>query len=373
MDFGELMRTELSRHGWSLSAAAEEMYRDKGHLSRVQNGRQDPSPQLAADLDALLGTTVFAEALAGPPVVGDRVLRLAHEWLVDDGSPVVRHRAAGRRVGASLVEELSERVIELRLADDTVPSRRLAPVIGAELEATRAVLREGAYPERVGQGLLRLFAELAQLAGWTVSDLGSLGRAERLYLSGVEAAREAGDRPLVAQLLSCIAYQVSSRGGDGLLLARSAVRGADGAPPLVRALLLERLAWAAARSGDAEAAYRALDAVDDAYDARGGQAEPHWTYWLDRSEIDVMAGRCLIELDQPDQAAPMLERAIATYPPDHVREVVLYLTWLAEGYARGGNRDAAAATLLRAERLGAESDRIAQRLGEVGELVTAAP
>src|SRR5256885_7018119 len=54
------------------------------------------------------------------------------------------------------------------------------------------------------------------------------------------------------------------------------------------------------------------------------------SYWLDRKEIDVMAGRCLIELGDPASAEPLLSTAIASYAPEHAREVGLYRTLLAE-------------------------------------------
>jgi hypothetical protein len=70
---------------------------------------------------------------------------------------------------------------------------------------------------------------------------------------------------LAGQLLSSLSYQLANVGNpaDAALLARSAVKGAGTATPVVRALLLERLAWASARARDGEAVRRALDEVDD--------------------------------------------------------------------------------------------------------------
>jgi len=127
--------------------------------------------------------------------------------------------------------------------------------------------------------------ELSQLAGWIASDAGHYQQAQRLYLSGVTATQAAADRALGAQPLSSLAYQIANIGNrdDAVLIARSAVTGAPDATPLVRALLLERLAWAAARAHDPDTTRRALDAVDDTYAQRStGIAEPEWVYWLDR-------------------------------------------------------------------------------------------
>ena len=91
--------------------------------------------------------------------------------------------------------------------------------------------------------------------------------------------------------------------------------------------------------------------VDDLYEQRSpDNGEPEWVYWLNRTEINVMAGRCLIELGKPAQAEPLLADAIAGYDKDHAREVALYQTWLAEAYANTGELDAARATVDRARR-----------------------
>ncbi|RCW43322.1 hypothetical protein DFQ14_107212 [Halopolyspora algeriensis] len=262
---------------------------------------------------------------------------------------------SGRRVGHGLAAELESRVVELRHLDDTVSSAELSPIIGKELMEAESLVRCASFTEAVGKRLFTAVGELSQLAGWVAGDAGRYRQAQRLYLSGVAAAEEAGDRMLGAQLLSSLSYQIANVGNpaDAALLARTAVQGAPEATPVVRALLLERLAWASAKAGDAETTWTVLDAVDDSYERRGAD-EPEWVYWLDRAEIDIMAGRCLIELGRPREAEPLLSAAIACYPPEHAREVALYRSWLAESYARAGELDAAREVLDGARRYGAE-------------------
>ncbi|MCD0446354.1 hypothetical protein LO763_22320 [Glycomyces sp. A-F 0318] len=368
-DLMSVFDAHLHRCGYSLSEAARQIPWDLGNLSAVRRGRKPLSVNLAAGLDRLCGTAAFTAWLTGPPVIAETVLRDAHRWLVGlDTAPLPVHRASGRRVGRSTVEVLDRRISDLRRADDTVPARRLAPVVAAETRDLRALLDDAAYTEATGRDLLRLYGEFSQMAGWLAADLGVRNRAEQYYLDGAAAASAAGNRGLAAQLYSCLAYMVTSAGGDGLLLAQTALMGAAESPPLVRALLGERVAWAAARNGERDAAHRALDAVDDAYESRAGYPAPAWTYWLDRTEINVMAARVHLALGAPDRAAPLLEAAIATYPVEHVREVGLYRTWLAEGYARTGDRDAARAVLA-AIGPAAGSARVAHRMSEVEQLL----
>ncbi|SFT61504.1 Tetratricopeptide repeat-containing protein [Actinopolyspora lacussalsi subsp. righensis] len=276
------------------------------------------------------------------------------KWLVS-ASPMLVQTHSGRRVGSSLATELESRVVELRHLDDTVSSEELSPVISKELAETESLVRTASFTEPVGRRLFTAVGELSQLAGWVASDAGQYRQAQNFYLSGVAAANEAQDRVLGAQLLSSLSYQIANVGNpaDAALLARTAVQGAQEATPVVRTLLLERVAWASAKTGDAEATWRVLDQVDDSYEQRGS-VEPEWVYWLNRAEIDVMAGRCMIELGKPQEAEPLLSAAIATYPPEHAREVALYRSWLAESYARAGDFDAAREALEQARSYGSE-------------------
>jgi hypothetical protein len=259
--------------------------------------------------------------------------------------------------------------------DDVITGRDLYPVVSKELSDAQRVVNDGIYAEDTGRRLLTVVGELAQLGGWVASDAGRYVGAQRVYLSGVSAAQSAGDDVLAGQLLSSLSYQMANVGNpaDAALLARSAVKGAANATPVARALLLERVAWASARAR--EAARRALDAVDDSYASRSpGIGEPEWVYWLDRHEIDVMAGRCMIELGDPVAAAPLLSNAINAYAPDHAREVALYRTWLAESYARAGVLDAARHVLGKARSAARTmtSARLDRRVDEVARLLPGA-
>lgn len=347
-DLGANLRAAREAAGLSLSAVAGRTHYSKALLGHLETGRRTVTPEHVTAYSRALG--VSAEGLYGPAL---DPLRVAHEWLVAD--PLIRAESvAGRRVGAALATELERRVIDLRHLDDTVGGNDLSPVVAAELATARDIVRHCSYSETTGRRLLASVGELAQLAGWVASDAGQHLEAERVYLDGVSAARTAGDDVLAGQLLSSLSYQMANVGdpADAALLARSAVQGAKGATPVARTLLLERVAWASARSRDSDGARRALDAVDDAYESRSpGVEEPEWVYWLNRCEIDVMAGRCMIELGDPGAAEPLLSLAIRTYQPAHVREVALYETWLAESYVRSGDLDAGRSSIDRARRL----------------------
>lgn len=367
-DQGFNLRAAREAAGLSLSAMSARTHYSKALLGHLEIGRRAVKPEHVTAYSRALDVSV--DHLLGSV---EDPLRVAHEWLLADAPPTV-HISAGRRVGAGLAAELERRVTELRHLDDVVGGVDLSPAVSKELADARRVVAQTSHDDRVGRRLLTVVGELAQLAGWVASDAGRHVEAERAYLSGVSAARQAGDRALAGQLLSSLSYQMANVGNpaDAVLLARSAVRGAGSATPVARALLLERVAWASSRARDPDGTRRALDEVEQCYDRRSPDVpEPGWVYWLDQTEIDVMAGRCLIELGDPERAAPLLSRAVAGYAPGHSREIALYLTWLAESYARAGVLDAAHETIERARRAGrsVNSARLARRIGDVDRLV----
>jgi hypothetical protein len=208
--------------------------------------------------------------------------------------------------------------------------------------------------------LLGLVAGLAQLAGWTAADAGRPDAARRAYGVGLATAAAAGDRALGAHLLGCLSHLVVERDpAEALLLARTGYAGArhSGAGGL-RALLLHRVAFAAARSGERRTSETALAAAERVADRRAPDREPAWLYWLDPGELAVMAGRCFAALRRPLRAVPLLrqrwDRAVAPLRPAEEprppgpRTVAIDGGWLAEAYLDAGEVEQAGAVALAA-------------------------
>lgn len=338
-------------------------------ISRWERGVRTPRPFWLRHLVAALDTD--PATLTGSTDSTDEAIRLAHEWLVTR-PPQIRHVGAGRRVGMESAQAVERRVVELRRLDDKLGGLDTLPLVERELAAIEHVLIETSYTEVTGRRLLRAVGELAQVAGWVASDAGQYARAQRHYLKGVRAAHAAGDQLVAANLLSSLAYQVANVGRprEAALLAATAVRGAEAATGRVRALLLERVAWAYARAGDDRETDRVLAEVDEAFDT-ATDVEPDWVYWLDRGEIDIMAGRVNVELRRPLRAVPLLSAAITEYDQSRAREVGLYETWLAESYAQANELDAAMATLGSAEEKAARvhSARLSARIRYVRRML----
>lgn len=270
--------------------------------------------------------------------------RLAHIWLISE-PPQTIELSSGRHVSDALITAAEQRVIQLRRADDFVTGPASRELVRRELEATTELLREAALTEEQGRRLLTSVGELAQLGAWVAADSGLLDEARSYVHGGVIAAHAAGNAPLAANIISTYSYQVANTGSpnEAVILARSAYQGGErDATPVTRALLLERVAWSSAKSGDLRSCERALGLVEENFSSGARENDPDWVYWLNREEIDVMAGRCYTELHKPTKAEPLLRNAIEQYNQALVRENALYLSWLAEDYVQLGDIDQAA-------------------------------
>jgi transcriptional regulator with XRE-family HTH domain len=282
---------------------------------------------------ALLLDALQRADLAAMPVLASR---LAHEWLLAEPPQVVEVRS-GRRIGVDLIGKIERRVAHLRHMDDFIGGGDLYQLVERELRATVRLLSQAAYSEQLGKRLLG-----------AVADAGHEAAAGRYYVAGIQAAHAAGDRAMAANLISLLGYLHSNAGTahqrrEAVLLAQTALAGAGRrVTATCRALLCERVAWAHARVGDLRRTERALGEADRAFERRRPADDPGWVYWLDRDEVDVMAGRCYTELEQPRRAEPLLRGALGHYDERRARETVLYRSWLAQGYVQAGELEEAA-------------------------------
>jgi len=283
--------------------------------------------------------------------------RLAHIWLICE-PPQVIELDAGRKISDALVSAVEQRVVQLRRADDFITGPASRDLVRNELSATVRMLSEGALTDHQARRVLTAIGELAQLGAWVAADGGLLDEAARYVRGGLRAARAAGNAPLAANIISTFSYQVANNGNpnEAVILARTAYQGGrHGATAITRALLAERVAWSAARSGDLRECERALGTVEESFTAGANDNDPDWVYWLNREEIDVMAGRCYTELRNPGRAVSLLTGAIARYDQALVRENSLYLSWLAEDYVQLNEIDHAAGIATRMAALAART------------------
>ncbi|GGO80356.1 helix-turn-helix domain-containing protein [Wenjunlia tyrosinilytica] len=373
-DIGANIRRLREERGWSQARLAHEVCRAAGligdpvgrqEVSRWEKGKRTPREWLPC-LAGVLGVSV--EVLKAPKKPAEPPLPTLSDFL-PEGDPLRPLKArTGSRVGMGAVDALRQRVHGLRLADDVLAGGDLIRPALRELRSAVRLYREGTHTSEVGRQLLRQIGELAQIAGWIASDAGRHEEAERIYRLGISAARQAEDRTLAGNIAGSLAYQFSNTGREaqGVALARAALSdcGPD-VPPKARALYLDRVAWAHTQAGEAQPAMRALGEASEALaqDSEGLES-PAYLYWLDAGELRVMESRVYTELRRPLRAVPLLREVLGQYDATRVREMALYLSWLAVALADANEPEEAAEVTGRVITLSSDiaSERTAQRV-----------
>ncbi|MEU3403954.1 helix-turn-helix transcriptional regulator [Streptomyces sp. NPDC006670] len=344
----ECLAADLSaRRGYPLEQAA---------VSRWETHERLPDPASRALLAAEFG--VPEEELCRAVALARRLRRQEQQsdqendvnrrgFMAGAGIAVIQPSsllAAGRRIGADVPEQLSQRTARLRRLDDFAGGGDTYRLYVRELDSTIRLADEGVYSETTGRALRGIVSEQAQLAGWAAYDAGDYGAARNHYMTALAASRAAGNTSLEGNSLAFLAYLEWTVGGDsGVRFATAACEAlGTNATPTVRALLADRLAWQHATSGNASAADYALKTAEEAIHEESDESAPDWAYWVDSDEIAIMTGRCWAELHRPLRAIPALEDALSRYDDTRARDKALYLSWLASAYLDAGEVEHAA-------------------------------
>jgi tetratricopeptide (TPR) repeat protein len=266
------------------------------------------------------------------------------------------------------VQTMLMRTARLRRLDDYLGGADTVHLYATELAATTKLVREAYCTATVRKACTAVIAEQAQLAGWAAFDAGMHDVAKQHYTTSFAAAKEAEDAALAGNALACLAYQQVTTGAPDIETATASYAIAEQhATPKVRALLLDRMAWAYAVSGQADAAERALSGAAAIVHRQTDRPEPDWVFWVDDDEMKIMAGRCWTQLRRPLRAVPILEDVLSRYGDTHARDKAMYLTSLAHAYLDAEEVEQAAAVTERAAQLagGVGSVRPAEKIQKV--------
>lgn len=314
-----------------------------------------------ADLAAMLGESLSDSRGQEPRPAGNAEMEvnvnrrhfMGAATLAGIASATRPASASGRRIGRADVQRFAGRVTELRRLDDLQGGATVYPLAMAEVENVSRLATSGSFTQPVGRALLSTLSELLQCASWAAYDAGAVPAATELAQAAATAANQAGAHTSAAISLSQLSYLTASSvtPHEARPMAESArvVAGQD-APPIVRALLADRLAWVCARTGDDSGADRAMGAALDAHDQRDSWdgEEPTALYWINRDESLIKAGRCWAELHRPDRAVPVLEQLTVPYADSQARSRARYSAWLASAYLDAGEVAAAVSSARRA-------------------------
>lgn len=275
-DFSRNVKAELESRGMSLRALSKEIHYDVAFISRVLNGKQKPSLELAQSLDRLWGTEL-ANLLKEParierPSPNDYVRNAVAHFLEHDNRHGGDHVAdAAKQVWKSEQRKLTTYEDKKRLAD---------------------------------------VAEIAEVAGWLLFDANRHEEARQAFMESRHLAELAGDKPMQWFALDMLAMQDVQNGNPGEALRISEELMTNPRVP-GRVALLGRVrhSRALALTGDRTRTLDALERAQGALQDSIGPRDPEWAWWVDEMEVIGHRGEALISLGDHKGALPHLQRA----------------------------------------------------------------
>ncbi|CAL9386543.1 55.5 kDa and 49.5 kDa sporulation proteins [Streptomyces sp. enrichment culture] len=269
----------------------------------------------------------------------------------------------GRRRNLSVpeLEQLEATTAEFRAWDAQCGGGLRRKAVVGQLHEVTDLLQEH-HPEPVRRRLFRITAELSELAGWMSYDIGLQPIAQKYFVLALHAAKESGDRPLGAFILSQMSRQMIhlGRAEDALELIHLAQYGSrEGATARTQAMLYAIEARAYATMGAPPKCHRAARAAEETFAEAGrGDQDPPWIRFFSEAELKSENAHSYRDLayvagrspSYVSLARPAMERAVQLFAAEcegkesggHQRSYALNLIGMASVHLLERDPEAAA-------------------------------
>ncbi len=293
--------------------------------------------------DLMLGRRGFlgaSLALSAGPALVEPMQR----WLVPApaaAAPPAPRRAEPGRLSTPELDLLDVTTVMFRRWDAQCGGGLRRKAVVGQLHEVTDLLQEP-HPEAVTRRLFRIAAELAQLAGWMSYDVGLQPNAQKYFVLALHAAKESGDRPLGAFVLSAMSRQMIHLGrpDDALELLHLAQYGSrDSATATTQSMLYALEARAYAAMGQAQKCHRAVRMAEDAFGESRPAEDPDWIRFFSEAELNAENAHSYRDLayvagrshTYASLARPVMERAVELFAadPEHQRSYALNLVGMA--------------------------------------------
>lgn len=344
--FAEQLRRARLAAGLSLSDLAKRVHYSKGYLSKIENGHNPASVDLARRCDAELGADGRLASLVTQPVAssGGSLPEREGVWseevwtlnLGPDGStwfsPMLRRTALStaaalltlgltERCGSAMQAEESGLAAfqgmfeQFRLLGRSMSPSMVLPALIAQTNTLRGLVGTASSPMR--ERFLLLASRYAEYTGWLSQEAGSDRAALWWTQTAVEMADAAGDHEMGAHGLVRHALIALYRDDATLTVDLARRAQADGrASARVRGMAALREAQGHALAGEDKLCHESLDQArrlreiggpDMAGDIALGPA-------AGSAIAPLVTGWCLYDLGRPAEAATVLDRELDRLP-----------------------------------------------------------
>lgn len=298
--------------------------------------------------DLMLGRRGFLGASLGL-AAGPALVEPMQRWLVPtpSGPQGVLPRPSADRsehptaLSAPELDLLETTAVMFRQWDAQCGGGLRRKAVVGQLHEVTDLLQE-THPERVAKRLFKVAAELAELAGWMSYDVGLQPTAQKYFVLALHAAKEAGDRPLGAYVLSNMGRQMIHLGrpDDALELVHLAQYGSRGSATATTQSMLHALeARAYANLGQPQKCHRAVRMAEESFSESCPAKDPDWIRFFSKGELHAENAHSYRDLTYAagrshtyaSLARPEMEKAVALFAADreHQRSYALNLVGMA--------------------------------------------
>lgn len=353
-DIGRVIREMRTVAGMSLSDLAKATHYSKGHLSRVENGRDVPSLALVRAMDGALAANgaliaIAPVATSGLPVLAGLTMTNYEEALMmATADESARH---GRRAGNSNVEDGQLDRLEAALnhvAIDLLTEPLIPLVLDARQIRDEAfnALAGRQYP-RQSRRLYAIGAKACGLLAGVAADRFGLPDAATRHANVTATAADLAEDPALhawaGSLHSTIAFW-QGRYQTAATIAQDARAGLRGGVELARLASIEARAWA--KLGERSAMNAALDVARAAREVEGPSAGVGVIAYPLSNQVRI-AGTAYLWVNDYVRARIELADALSllTQEYDSRAHVAAARTDLALAHLYSGELDAAAEVL----------------------------
>jgi transcriptional regulator with XRE-family HTH domain len=256
--------------------------------------------------------------------------------------------ASSKALGTDDVKRLEDVAQGLRHWDDRVRRGIQREVVVGQLCGVADLLRDH-HSNAITGRLLRVVAELAEIAASMSYDAGQQTAAQHYFVYALRVARAAGEPLFAGCVLGDMARQMLDllRPDDALELVRIGLDGVGPeAPGRLRAMLRTREAWAYAVAGRTQAFHRAAGLAWEAF-GEAGPAEPYRLARFDAAELNGVIGARYRDLARHDagqagRARELINQALRLRDPSDCRGRIFDLIGLARTDVMLGEAEEAA-------------------------------
>lgn len=195
-------------------------------------------------------------------------------------------------------------------------------------------------PDHLKPRALSIYAELSQLIGWQLFNLGDYRGAQYYYEDACTAAHDAENEDLVIYVLCAMSHLATWQGKprvgiDHAIAAQSWAEQAGN--PRAQSYAADVAARAYAATNQADKCHAALDREYAALKAiQADEPAPSWWYFYDESFYWATVSGCALKLGQPDLALEAVTKSLGIFDPSNLHNYAFTLLFRGEAYIQHG-------------------------------------